>query len=1540
MEQVNDPEDINSDLYDEVGTLEKWQDTLSDMLSSGNLTHEDFEIEMFKTRYYLDIKTKTFVLTEEDKEILNKVKKMKEEVIKKYKNGRLDENEFNVSYVFYLRKEYDILKRGTVYDKKDPESVDIDVDMPLKDKLEKMQEAETKYIKSIAKKRGIYMPKLPKGYSQKDIDDYYARGSTDNETINKYIKEWNTAKNKVEFYTSSFEVSKLMYDSKSGKTKYEFKTVAPLSDKIENIKKIERRGNLLTPEEQMYSDRLNNLKSRLRMMTKEDLLKCAGASTVKHMSYIERLKMNKQKVLRFREHPENYQDLVKIIGEENQKYYRIPSDKLFKTYKYSLPDTILDEENIMYTEKGNIGYLAIKKGSNLNDLGYDLSNFETVLPIEDPLYAELNSKNGDKTELSEVWELRGSLPGSKLKDIVKRYLSFEDYITDLKEILIQNSKKLTGASRDSLLNKIRKINYYLEHSEDIEEYNLNGHISISKLFENRSNIYEQRKKGLYKLLQYFTQYYPGSKNIIEKIEDDIFNYSSLNYDYNIDKVFYLIDNHQHKIEDLIEGNESIINLLTYETPYVIPKEDVKISGDKQENINYLLSWRPETSNFDKYKTELESYDYNFNTFKKNHPEIQNLMIENIMQEYLESIMWEKSLKKYINLEVPDGYIELNYRLRFLLRQRNRLPSRRIYRIATVDQRITAQNNLKLTFDKCNVKFPNVFAIPTENVIYEYSKSREDYIYYNKLINDEYRKLCNFFNVVNSDFSNLTDNYSISNVITEFLITQGELETVDIPRLKRLLEDLKLEDFDKYIYKLRGKEIEVFNRNLLENKNNNKSIEIDYVKAIRIVKSAAFKNKLENLRNIAANTYKPPVISEEKPSSSIFGKYPQKYIYTGEYYVYGGNYPLFHTYDDNGNVLKDNYTRADLEKLAGIFKLELQDDTFALWKSIMNYINDYDKKETRVEIVDYTPIDYNYYEYLKLPSKTIHYTVRPRIGVKSPGYAYSVTKDPYKTFGVPYDFDENTIPIYDTSLKQRVDDGFIIIEGPCIFKGNNPEFAVVSDSYIILQYNDSRGKTVNFREGVSNKKIIQRKLEELDTCGRFLDQISCDDPNSHSLDVFGLKYKCKWLNKKCKGVPFITETLDKFDINLVNFKDYNRNILWKNAKEKAIKFIENLLRIKELTPDEIQTLTRDQKQKLYEYYNKLNVKREKLSIIVEEKEEAKNYLQIDPELMSIISKVQPEYIPKRTLNDEYETFTIYSPKITNRNLPLSTIILGKEYNVNGNIVIPQETTTENEDGKLMYICKVKDTDETLILETNEFRRKSNTLTTVTESINCYISKEDYKLLNNYRGYYWYNSVNVYNRKPGEITKTEDLVKMYNVHGSFIKLSEPIQVVNGKPLIKKNDVMNAMISSAFSTFSTEDEIFYNNINKVNATEDAIRSALLYNIDINQMYKTVIGTITTKHVLDEIDKNAEKFQVLTKEELENKLRNAISKNDKDEIFRYITSAKQLGVSAETLKEALRLLKEIPDKKQIPEKTKKEKEIEPKSSSKSNIYVAKRRR
>ena len=1536
-----DPEETESDLYDEIGNLEKWQETLSDMLATGNVTHEDFEIEMFKTRYYIDIKTKTFILTDEDNEILRKVRDLKNEKIAEYRQGTITENEFNTSYIFYIRKEYEILKRGEVYDKKDPESVNLNIDLPLQEKLDKLQEAETKFIKTIARKQGINIPKIPRGFTQTDVDNYYNSGNLGtNSNIDEYIEMWKTFKLKVNFYISSFEVSKVFYNTETGKSNYEFKRVQPLSDKIESIKIPDKRGNLLSPEEQMYSDRINILKSRLRMMPIEDLLKCAGSSTTKFMSYIERLKSNKQKVFKFREHPKNYTQLKEILSQENTDYYRIPSEQLFKQYTYSMP-SIYAEGNHVYVEKGTSGYLAIKEGADIKNLSLDLSDFVTILPMEDPMYKIIGDVDGNETIISDVWELRGSLPSSNVKDIVKRYLSFEDYLKDLKEILLENTKKTKGKTRDILLNRIRKINYYISYGEDIDTFNLSGHSSISKLFEDRSNIYNMRKSGLYRLIEYFTRYYPGSENTIEKMESDVFDYSSVNYDKNISKIFFLINNHQSKLQDLILGDESIINLLSYETPYVLPEDDIDIAGDKQDNINTLLGWKPNTNNFDVYESEIEETQFNFRKFKENHPEFSILEIEEIMKEYSEKILWNKSLRKYSVLDVPDGYIELNYRLRYLLRQRNRLPSRRIYRIATISERMAAQTSLKLTFKKCEARDPIEYAITTENVLYEFSKSNQDYLYYNKIVNDEYKKLCSFIVSLRCGAATTSTECPrlepsvLNSVITEFIITQGEFSLVDISRLKLFTENFNDSEFTEYIMSLRGEEINAWDKFLISQQNKGKPINVDYIKAIRIIKSAARQNKIEKLKILGANMYKPPVISGIRPKSNKYGIIYKKYMYISGRYISGGNYPMFYMYDISGNIIKQNYTRSDLERLSNIFQLNLVDDSFQLWKNIMGFIRDYDKKETVVEMVDYTPIDYTEYEYLKIPSQIIHYTIRSRIGVKEPGYAYPVSKDEFRTYGVPYDFDENTLPIYDTNLKDRVDNGFVIIEGPCIFRGSDITNSLTSESYIILEYSDSRGKIIKTREGVSEKKIIKRKMEELDTCNRFKDEISCDDFNSFSLDVNNLKYKCKWVNMKCKGVPMLSEVIDKFDMN-VSLKDFKKNKMWSDAKEKALKYIENLAKIKELTPADIILLSKDQKQKLYNYYNTLvSNSKTKLKTIAEETMENKNYFQLDSDIMEILSKKPNKVLPKENILDGYKTFTTYITRVGNRKLPIGRILLNNEYTVNGKTLIPREITDDNK-----YMCEVRDSDEILFLELGEFRKTSKEIITITEPVHCHVSNENYLMLNNYRGYYWYNTVYEYIQKPDELIKTPRNVKMTSLPGSFIKLTEQNEILNGLPLISKENIISAMELSAFSTFESNDDNHYICSHKVNANVDAIRFAFINNIDINQLFKTVIGTINIEHVLDEIEKNTPKFEILTKEQLIVKIQDAVAAQDKDIIFKYITKAKNAGVDSDLLKSALKILRSKEEKPLLEPSTLPEPAAIPKSKTNSNVYINKRRR
>ena len=83
---------------------------------------------------------------------------------------------------------------------------------------------------------------------------------------------------------------------------------------------------------------------------------------------------------------------------------------------------------------------------------------------------------------------------------------------------------------------------------------------------------------------------------------------------------------------------------------------------------------------------------------------------------------------------------------------------------------------------------------------------------------------------------------------------------------------------------------------------------------------------------------------------------------------------------------------------------------------------------------------------------------------------------------------------------------------------------------------------------------------------------------------------------------------------------------------------------------------------------------------------------------------------------------------------------------------------------------------------------------------------------------------------------------------------------------------------------------------------------------------------------------FEIITKEQLIEKLRNAITAKDKETIFKYITKAKNAGVNADLLKEALKVLR---SKEEIPEP---EPLLEPAPvplpKSNVNVYLNRRRR
>jgi hypothetical protein len=123
-------------------------------------------------------------------------------------------------------------------------------------------------------------------------------------------------------------------------------------------------------------------------------------------------------------------------------------------------------------------------------------------------------------------------------------------------------------------------------------------------------------------------------------------------------------------------------------------------------------------------------------------------------------------------------------------------------------------------------------------------------------------------------------------------------------------------------------------------------------------------------------------------------------------------------------------------------------------------------------------------------------------------------------------------------------------------------------------------------------------------------------------------------------------------------------------------------------------------------------------IVEESIENKQYFQLDPDFMDILTRKQRNIVPKENIIDGYKTITVYVKKIDNRKLPIGKITLNNEYIVNGKTVIPREITDGNK-----YMCEVKDEETILFLELEEFRKrlllKQNlyTVTSLMKTMKC-------------------------------------------------------------------------------------------------------------------------------------------------------------------------------------------------------------------------------
>ena len=1624
-------------LPDKAASLESYIDFLSESISRGSISQTEFDSEILKTNYYLDLITKKYnIMSEEKQKIIEDARSLRKEAIDAYTIGAISEEKFNEVYTNAIRTEYSILKSSEIGEGEKGNTYDIDLskDLTIIEKLEKLEKNEERQIKKIAKEHSIKFPKIPRGKTVSEVEKYY-----DNKILGKqqpidliietYLSQYKEAKKIVDYYTTSFEVSKIVWNATLGTPRFEFKLVPSIRSDIEQIRREDNINQLLNPQEMASVNKLSELKSMMRKMSKEELIKCADIQIYELLTFIERLRTNKQYAFRFKTKP-GLIDIEPQIESDNE-VYGLPRDKFLIGYEYTRPNIYSIDSNtgtIQLNEVGNVGILALKNGRNplstivKSETGTDpdvnvnvntdeenlnLDDYDIIVPFQDELYSQLQTKDATYTDIVEVWEIHLNFINGSNK--VLRYLSFEDFLLVFKRFLIKTTKDLRQVGEEELYNlltkrseikyprlkpriapfllsqrkeksyeeqryeyysnlskkpepantgdsfvknielsepmpvkksikkeeegpdikifldKIMQIEYYLLFKADKQKTLPTSQLSSKELLEDSDKIFKMREFGIAKLINYITETDPGTEELIKSIESDIFNFSSKNYEFNIKKVIFVFDNFPEKMKDVILGKSSIMELLVYETPDNVVTENfgvVKTDEDKKRKIDELLSWNPNTVNYDNYKDELESIEHDFKVFKKSHPELKSIQISQIMAEYGEKIQWNKSLVNYAKLEVPMGMIELNFRLRFLLRNRNRLPSRRIFKLATISNRVERQEQLERTFGVCKVKNYKKLSLHTERIIYSLSKTPEDYMYYIYVINGKFKLICQ--SLVLLEENSLISEYEMVSILIKFIINNGDFTEKDINRLNELTREITQENINLYIDYLEKFELKAQEAYRISQIDSDEITRKDlalYLDASRISQSDSEESARLQLIYLNENKYVPPVVYTSLPDDSSIKQY---FIVNGQY-ICGGFYPPFKRLDEN-LVSHENYTREDLIQLAGFFSLSIksEESNYEIYTKIKEIIRE--KKSTprleikldRIRTPDTDKFEYKTSDYLKIPIKSIMYVIRPRYLVAPPGEVYNVILDKTNLYGVPFKFNNGT-PVYSSKLKSLVENKFIIIEGPSIYEDTLDCNFLKSNYYILIEYTDQRGVKIFFKEGVAEKKII-KKQPGYSACDRFKNKVECDDPNSYSLEIKGKKYKCKWekivpvtrsgvapTGGRCVIFDDTTlfEDFADFDINKVVFLETYKQQNWEIAIQKSLKYIEDTIISEKLSMSDIELLKRKQKIKLYNYYKRLYN-----HVFPKEAGETKSTPVTeavhDESIFSRFEDIlKPSNLPTKKnteLQDGYTKFTIYKYKNTENVSDVDQVILDQTYNTyKDGIFLTIKPYSFNIE-KNTYNCRLEDNRTIELRKEQIYKVDGNVLKVV--PIFCLVKKEDFPFLENRKGYFWNYLEILSNRRydqngEPEIVSREIVSIRYDVPTNFI---EPTENLNGYPVITREDIFEAMYKTAFDTLSNSvNQFVYTTTISFNATREAKKFAVINRIDIRKIVKIGIIGIEDIQKLTEVNYT---INTITPQQILDIMSKAIEANDINTISTYYLVAVKAEIDKEILKSAKKII------------------------------------
>ena len=1359
--------------------------------------------------YRRGIEEESFLLTDDEKSAIDDIRRFMKLLEDDLADEIVSESKFNENYKRLREKEINILLSSEASHRPD-KGGEVDINEPMIDRLRGHEKHEMTYDKMTAKKHNITYPKLPKGISLDEINEYDNRKlktlrledkggpkeeldlTTKENRIENYLIELAVAQKKISQHQEGIipRGPDAIEDFKKLYTTPQFKKQMPNSAArlIDGMKQASRPPiSLISRKDKILQKISLSVRDKLENISREDLLKCIGEIDIKYMSYIEKLRNDKVP-----------------IDDPTESRGWTPFDPGV------LPKT------------GEMGKLA------------DIKLRKDLL---------IKGVKGEKP----VWGLRGEV-----------YSDFNKYLVALViDLKTTKGKFDQDANKDEvskliLSQRIEKIEFYIKTNKDPDLFLSDPFPNRQKLDKKDEAIEVMRENGLLKLMDIVSVQFPSAIQKgaqVENLESIIYENDPENYNYTIKRMLFIFYNEPNIIKEWVLGNLPVQALLLHETPKVVPENDIS-TRDVAGSIQTLLNWRPPTD------------------------------------DLTQNSKWDMSLIKYETLEIPNGFIRDNFRLHFLMRERNKLECRRIYTVAEIHERSLIQEELQRLFtDECkNNENPKELSKITETIIFNLSKFPEDYNYYAMIIKMTIKSLCEFLNV--NDTLQKVDQMVLIPKITEFLISKGDIRTIDMKKVDAMIKMFSDEPFvQAYFTDLRENELNAYRASIISEINKSMSLRriIRLAKSIDVRGNLITSRKNKELRELESNTYGPPSVFEQIPVEWGDGEdsmYSQKYTKIGNSYVVGGNYPDFYDFDGTS----ENYTREQLEHLAGVFRVNIIDNSKEMWDNIMVIIN----KSPDVEVVNdpiYNPTMVSDKKPF-IPRSIIHYIYRPRKDVPSPGEIHEVVlSDEHKRpYAVPFKL-ENGLPVYNDKIKQLADDGFVHLEGPCKFESTDlPDSTVASSqSYILVEYLDEvSGSRKMFREGVFAKSIKHSDKENFDACNRFETEEHCNSGNSFAELVGKTRMKCKWKDTRCVSEAFDPNRA-KFKLDDVKFRNPEIAKLWSTAREAALSYIEHEIQTLSATDEHIESLDYIQEDRLYIYKNELEQYEKELKTINLRNEDGDgHYFQVSKPgeyLRELLDRKREQVVPEPDIS-EYMEITLYKMELTRQKL------------ARGRISSVQELTIV--DYKAM------------------------------------ISRKDYAVVTNpltvYPGFYWNKESHLYIKDSGEapsiVTNRPEITKETYLNKMLIT---PTGVLGVLPLVKLGDIMTTIHSMAFSTYKElEGERELERLIEFPATIDTKELALFKNKapELVALSKRSEGIVTLTQFNKEVLNDYLPSALLAKQKINAELQKAIDKLDIKLINVWLRIARRHDISSNIVDEAKDIrkhgidpVKDMPDQEPEPE-------------------------